>query len=230
MVYYDIHTHHPAIHPEDIAIVNTIVGMPAGAGFAYPSASSCQEGKQEGGQTPPLRSIGIHPWYISDHPEEQITELRSLLSAPGVVAIGEAGLDKRAGTPLKQQQEIFKTLAALANDAGKPLIIHCVKAWGEVIAIRKEINPHLPWIIHGFRGNGHLAKQLLRQGFSLSFGQYFNPEALREAWPYYAFAETDDNETDIRFIYNTLSTSLQLPLEQLVAQIAQNVHRAFSLP
>lgn len=225
MIYYDIHTHHPAIHAEDITIVNTIVGMAVGAGSAYPSASL----HQEGGQTALLRSIGIHPWHISDHPEEQISELRSMLSAPGVVAIGEAGLDKRARTPLKQQQEIFKTLAALAKNAGKPLIIHCVKAWAEVIAIRKEINPHTPWIIHGFRGNGHLAKQLLRQGFSLSFGQHFNPEALREAWPDYAFAETDNSETDIRFVYNTLSTSLQLPLEQLAEQIAKNIHRTFPL-
>lgn len=210
MTYYDIHTHQPSLHPEDVAIVNTLVAR----------ENVCAV-------IAPIRSVGIHPWYISDQPEVQISELKSLLTIPGVVAIGEVGLDKLAGTPLKRQQEIFKTLAALAESVGMPLLIHCVKAWDELIEARKEINPHVPWIIHGFRGNGELARQLLRQDFFLSFGQYFNPGALLEAWPDRMFAETDDRPVDIRFVYRQIAQSLGLPTERVLSQLAENVSHTF---
>lgn len=204
MVYYDLHTHHVPAHPEDVAVVNTVVGT----GY---------------------RSVGIHPWYIYNV-EEQLAELRRQAVQPGVVAIGETGLDKLADTPLQLQQEIFKTSASLAEDLGLFVIIHCVKAWDELIALKKELKPRMPWVIHGFRGNAVLAAQLIRQGFYLSFGDRFNPEALRAAWPDRLFAETDDRQIDIRSVYNTLSNSLNLPPEQFAVQIAGNVHEILHLP
>lgn len=203
MVYYDIHTHHLPIHPEDVAIVNTIVG------------TGC-------------RSVGIHPWYIYNV-EEQLDELKRQAAQPGVVAIGETGLDKLADAPLPLQQEIFRTSVSLSEDFGLFVIIHCVKAWDELIALKKELKPRMPWVIHGFRGNRTLAEQLIRQGFYLSFGDRFNPEALRAAWPDRLFAETDDRQIDIRSVYDNLSASLNLPPEQFAMQIAGNVHEILHL-
>ena len=152
------------------------------------------------------------------------------VSFPNVVAIGETGLDKGAEAPLDCQREIFRASASLAENAGVFLIIHCVKAWDELIASKKELKPRVPWIIHGFRGNATLAGQLIRQGFYLSFGEYFNPGAVREAWPGRLFAETDDREIDIRTVYRNLSVSLNLRLEQFAGQIAENVRDILHLP
>ena len=146
------------------------------------------------------------------------------------MAIGETGLDKGAEAPLDCQREIFRASASLAENAGIFLIIHCVKAWDELIASKKELKPRVPWIIHGFRGNATLAGQLIRQGFYLSFGEYFNPGAVREAWPGRLFAETDDREIDIRTVYRNLSVSLNLRLEQFAGQIAENVRDILHLP
>ena len=168
-----------------------------------------------------FRSVGIHPWYIYNV-EEQLAELKRQVSFPDVVAIGETGLDKGAEAPLDCQREIFRASASLAENAGVFLIIHCVKAWDELIASKKELKPRVPWIIHGFRGNATLAGQLIRQGFYLSFGEYFNPGAVREAWPGRLFAETDDREIDIRTVYRNLSVSLNLRLEQFAGQVAEN--------
>ena len=77
------------------------------------------------------------------------------------------------------QKEVFLAQANLAEETHKPLIIHCVKAWADLIACKKAVKPEMPWIIHGFRGNGELASQLVRLGFYLSFGDRFNPSALR---------------------------------------------------
>ena len=74
MVYYDIHTHHLPVHPEDAAIVNSLV----------PTFDV---------ETGLFRSVGIHPWYIYNV-EEQLAELKRQVSFPDVVAIGETGLDK----------------------------------------------------------------------------------------------------------------------------------------
>lgn len=211
MIYYDIHTHQPSVHPEDIAIVNTII-------------------REECDLSMPAQwcSAGIHPWYIHNV-DKQISCLESVASSSAIVAIGEAGLDKLVKTPLDIQKNVFLRQAELAEKLNKPLIIHCVKAWGELIAIRKVVKPYVPWIIHGFRGNGELAQQLSSQSFYLSFGEHFNPAALQAAWPDRIFAETDDKELDIRDVYRQMASSLQLSLEMLTSVLEKNVHRVFTV-
>lgn len=209
MYYYDIHTHQPSVHPEDIAIVNTVVKAECDLSL---SARWC--------------SVGIHPWYIYNV-REQLSCLETILSSPSVVAVGEAGLDKLSEISIDIQIDAFLQQASLAEKTNKPLIIHCVKAWAELIAARKTIKPHTPWIIHGFRGNSQLAQQLIAQGFHLSFGEYFNPAALSAAWPNRLFAETDDKEIDIRTVYRQLASSLQIPLEEFAIAIQKNVHQTF---
>lgn len=211
MTYYDIHTHQPSVHLEDFTIVNTIIKE--GCDLSLPD-QWC--------------SVGIHPWYIYNV-REQISSLESVVSSSVVVAIGEAGLDKLINIPLDVQQDVFMRQAILAEKINKPLIIHCVKAWTELIAIKKTIKPHVPWIIHGFRGNGELAQQLISQGFFLSFGEHSNPAALLAAWPDRIFAETDDKEIDIRYVYQQIASSLHLSLEELAAGLENNMRNTFSI-
>lgn len=195
---------------EDLTIVNKIIGI------------------NESAKSARFYSYGIHPWYIYNV-SEQLEELKTFIFCPDVVAIGEAGLDKQAESPMSIQEDVFRKQAYLAEEAGKPLIIHCVKAWPELIAARKTISPHMPWIIHGFRGNKELAKQLIHQGFFLSFGARFNPEALQAAWPEAILVETDGQETDIRSVYRLLTASLNLPPELFALKIRENVRQVFSV-
>ena len=208
MEYYDIHTHQEPVHPEDVAIVNRIVGI----GSVETEASTASQ-----------YSYGIHPWYLGDI-SEQLDRLRQLVSGSEVVAIGEAGFDKMAKTSLSEQERAFMGQVALSEEIGKPLIIHCVKAWAELVACHKKLYPRQPWIIHGFRGNGELAAQLINQGFYLSFGEHFQPSAVLTAWPGSLFAETDDKPIDIRTVYHNLSQSLSIPESELASQIAKNFH------
>ena len=215
MIYYDIHTHHVPTAPDVVAIVNTLIGVDS-----VPDAVS--------DPLPLFRSVGIHPCYIYNV-EEQLAELRRQAVQPRVVAIGETGLDKRAATPLTQQMELFRASADLSEKHNLPLIIHCVKAWDELIALRRTLRPRRTWIIHGFRGGAEQACQLLRQGFLLSFGEHFHPDAVRAAYPDHLFAETDEHGADIRTVYARLADALRLPLSALIAQLACNVHTHFSL-
>ncbi|KKB57597.1 TatD family hydrolase [Parabacteroides gordonii] len=209
MIYYDIHTHQPSVHPEDIAIVNTII-------------------REECDLSMPAQwcSAGIHPWYIYNV-DKQISCLESVASSSAIVAIGEAGLDKLVKTPLDIQKNVFLRQAVLAEKLKKPLIIHCVKAWGELIAVRKIVKPHIPWIIHGFRGNGELAQQLILQGFYLSFGEHFQISSLRRAWPERLLIETDESSCSIQDIYQRLASGLQISVNELGNQVNQTVGRLF---
>ena len=218
MFYYDIHTHQRPVHSEDTAIVNTIVSE-VGLEVLHKEIQEKQT----------LHSAGIHPWYIYNV-DKQIDTLRSLMEEPALVAIGEAGLDKIGDAPMQLQQEVFLTQARMAEEYRKPLIIHCVRAWQELIADKKQICPAMPWIIHGFRGNGELARQLISQGFYLSFGEAFNSEALQIAWPSRLFAETDDKPIDIRSVYWKMASSLQISFEELAATLERNIQNVFSLP
>ncbi|MDH6343345.1 TatD DNase family protein [Parabacteroides sp. PFB2-12] len=210
MLYYNIHTHHVASSPDEIVILNRII----------------REG--EPSTDAPFRSYGIHPWYIEDK-DKQLEELRQRLSQPETVALGEAGLDKLAATGRQLQQEVFYQQIELSEAFQKPLIIHCVKAWPELLAAQKEFSPHMPWIIHGFRGKKKLAEQLIAHGFYLSFGKAFQAEALRVAWPSHALAETDESPIGICQTYDRIAQALSLPLEQVSDTLAKNSRTLFLL-
>ncbi|MCC8152991.1 MAG: TatD family hydrolase [Tannerellaceae bacterium] len=138
MIFCNIHTHHIPEYPDNIlTIVNRIIGKDSFPGYV----EKCL-----------YWSIGIHPWYISGE-KQQWQELLESVKCKNVVAIGEAGLDKMSGSPMERQIDIFKKQAFLSEELQKPLLIHCVKAWDELLVVKKQVQPEMPWIIHGFRGN-----------------------------------------------------------------------------
>lgn len=167
-------------------------------------------------------SVGIHPWQPD---ESLLPELQRYALLSSVLAIGETGLDKtRASTPheWELQHSLFEAHIRLSEEVKKPLIIHCVKAWDELLHIRKITHPTMPWIIHGFRGKGALATQLLNSGFYLSFGPLHHPDALKAAWSAHRlFAETDDKLIDIRTVYQKIAHGLHIPVRTLSLEIAR---------
>lgn len=215
MTYYDIHTHHQPTSTEVVALVNIMV--------SEDSARNLHDKK------PLFCSVGIHPWYIKDE-KVQLVALKRMLSFPNVIALGEIGLDKYADRPIEEQLSVFRQQALWAEEKGKFLIVHCVKAWDELIALKKEIQPQKPWVIHGFRGNAQLAQQLIRQGCYLSFGKHFNTEAVRAAWPEHVFVETDDSVIDIRAVYASVSDVLGVSMDTFASQIAENVRKILLFP
>jgi TatD DNase family protein len=166
-------------------------------------------------------SVGIHPWFTHI---AGLPDLEAIAKQPNVVAIGETGLDKLASTPLEQQAQLFIAHIELAEKLRKPLIIHCVKAWQELICIRKQYTSDIPWIIHGFRGNGELARQMIQFGFQLSFGIHFRLDALRVAWDTHnLYAETDDSNTSIIEVYQRITAQLSITREALSHEISENL-------
>ena len=169
-------------------------------------------------------SIGIHPWHIDEEWKAQgYGDLIPKLSLPQVAAIGEAGIDRVRGGDITLQIEAFEMQACLAKEVGKPLVVHCVKAFDEVIRLHKHEFPHEPWIIHGFRGKPEQAQQLLREGFFLSFGEHFNEEVLRLCPLNRLLIESDESLLSIEELYMHVSTIRCIEMAKLKEEVNRNI-------
>lgn len=211
----DIHTHHAPLLPGS-AIVNV-----------SPDSFAPETGE--------WYSVGVHPWQVEAGNAlgslsvavcRKLDELASLVNHPQVLAVGEAGLDKLAAAPLAVQAAAFRHQAALAMQMDKPLVIHLVRATDELLALRRELRPSNPWIIHGFRGKAALAQAYLRQGFYLSFGEKYQAEALRVVPDSHLLLETDESTIPVETLYEraavlraTSPTALMETVRSTVADI-----------
>nr|WP_314473427.1 TatD family hydrolase [uncultured Capnocytophaga sp.] len=153
-------------------------------------------------------SVGIHPWYVENW-KLQWEALVPLAKHPNCWAIGECGLDKNITTPLPLQQEIFLKHIYLAETLELPLIIHCVKAYSEVLHLRKITKTKQLWILHGFRKNLKVAEECIAHNIALSFGKplTYSPqlqEVYKSISPEYRFFESDDEEMSISKFTNFL--------------------------
>lgn len=173
-------------------------------------------------------SVGIHPWNLTEENAESLWEaLQKAIEDKRVVALGECGIDKLKGPSLDLQTALFKKEALLAEARSIPLVIHCVKAFNELILLKKEIKPLQPWIIHGFRGKASLATDCIRHGFYLSVEAHFQEEALKAIPSDRLFIETDESDKPIEDIYQNIAQVRGMELEELKECINKNVKEVF---
>ncbi|MBD3723977.1 MAG: TatD family hydrolase [Flavobacteriaceae bacterium] len=182
----------------------------------------------------PQYSIGIHPWYINqERLSSDLEIIANKLHETNCLALGECGLDNRIEIPLSVQIEVFQQQLELIQNTNKPIILHCVAAYQEVIAIKKEMNIENPMIIHGFSKNEQVAKSLLDHNFHLSFGKYLlrNPD-LEQVFKFVPndmfFLETDTIEETIEQVYEKAASVKEMPLDLLKKQVHGNFTKVFN--
>lgn len=138
-------------------------------------------------------SVGIHPWFISNDWEQDFLLIEKYAQSDLVIAIGETGLDKKCTTDFFLQKQVFERHTLLSERLEKPLILHIVSAYDELLHYKNLFKPKQQWVIHGFRGNEILAKQLLEKNIFLSLGEKYNPNTLRFLRKHTFFTETDES-------------------------------------
>lgn len=120
-------------------------------------------------------TVGQHPTDTDgDFPE---SEFREIAQNKRVIAIGECGLDYYRVEDQEsriKQAEIFIRHLALASEIKKPLVIHCRKAFPDLISILEKnknlLAPEMAGVIHFFSGTSEDATRLIDLGFYLGFG------------------------------------------------------------
>lgn len=206
--FLNIHTHTPA----NKAVYNLIVRLNTPINLT---------------PSPKLLSAGIHPWYI-DNTEEQFDLLQKIAADKKVIFVGECGLDRLKGPELATQQTLFKKQIDLAETLRKPLLIHCVRSYSEVLHLHKTLRPKMPWVIHGYNAKPPIAKQLLANGCYLSLGKALlhpdsNATQVLKTMPLNRlFLETDDSPISINQIYEAAAGILNCSTTFLSEQILLN--------
>lgn len=211
-MFYNIHTHrsHPA--------PNTLEILSLYQDFSVAGGEGCF-------------SAGLHPWYLSGW-EQRLEALNGAAILPNLLAIGECGLDRLCGTDWLLQQSVFEAQIELANKVQKPLVIHCVRAFDEVLGILNRSKVEVPVIFHGFNNKPAVAKRLLDAGCYLSFGAAILgataaalvlPEVPEEK----IFLETDDSPVTITEIYQKTAWLRNTSGEALILQIEHNFRTVF---
>jgi TatD DNase family protein len=120
-----------------------------------------------------LPAFGIHPWKAHTTSDGWRKRLAELLDKHPQAVIGECGLDKWVEFPsIEDQMPIFKEQLELSRETRRPLVIHCLKAWGVLL---DALAAHAPprFLMHSFGGSLETARQLIPLGAWFSFSGHF---------------------------------------------------------
>ena len=93
-----------------------------------------------------IEAVGIHPWHALIGSLAEVEP-----QAPAADAIGEIGLDYACDVPREVQLTVFRAQLALAERMEKPVVLHCVRAFDDVMKVVGEYRLRAV-IFHGFIG------------------------------------------------------------------------------
>lgn len=195
-------------------------------------------------------AAGIHPHEAKNAPADIAGELRPLLAQPGVVAIGETGLDYYYdNSPRERQAEVLRAQIRVARESAFPVIFHQRDAVDDFCAIlREEWSAGMRGVVHCFTGNSKEARAFVDEfGLFLGIGgvlTFPNAHALREAaatvgvahlvletdCPYLAPVPMRGKRNEPAFVAHTaakLGEVLGMPLDALVAATDANAATLF---
>jgi TatD DNase family protein len=214
-MFLNLHTHSPTLSPGVLEIENLRYGQPDAPTSAY-------------------RSVGLHPWFLEKKTLASAHQwLHEQAALPTTVAIGEAGLDKATATDWETQLGAFQYCYETSEAFGKPLVIHCVRAYGEILGLKKRWQPAQPWVFHGFDKNLQVAASVLQAGCWLSFGAaLFRPnshaaQALQSTPAERFFLETDVSDLSIGAVYERAAALHGISLGALQEQVWANARVFF---
>lgn len=220
--YFDVHTHKTDTPeaPNGVRVLQL-----RSISVAQPAECAALIAPRKENDSNTYYSVGWHPWHTIPSLQELENTLTKFLENERVIAVGEAGLDSLRGAPLEIQEPLFLLQARLAEIHHLPLVVHCVKTIDRIYALRKEMHPTIPWILHGFRGKPEQMMQWLRlPGTLVGFGARFHEESVHRCPTDRFLLETDESPQSILSIYKEVARVRKEDKHQLCAQLQQNWH------
>lgn len=182
-------------------------------------------------------TAGLHPKSIAQDWEQELSDIERLASLRGFVGVGECGLDKFAEAPRDLQMEVFMAQLFWAQRIMKPVIIHCVRLYSDVMSLIKKTNFKFPAIFHGYNGNPETTSQLLKLPnvhFSFSISSFSMPEtsgmkSLPLIPPERLFTETDcDRSADVAEVIEKIATIKGITASSLQETVYENFMKIVS--
>jgi TatD DNase family protein len=198
-----------------------------------------------------VATVGVHPHHASTADDAAFATLEELAAAPGVVAIGETGLDYHYDhSPRPAQRSAFARTVHLARALGRPLVVHVRDAHADAADIlAAEGASAVGGVIHCFTGDTDDARRYLDLGFHISVAgivTFKNADALRDAVrsvPLHTLlVETDapflapvphrgrrNEPAWVRHVADTVAAVRRLSFEEVASATTTNARRLFRL-
>ena len=209
--YIDFHTHKSTVPENSLSVLSV-------------EYSDLQDMALENSERLFL-SVGIHPWRMpqnTDLLDKHIDKIRKMLFIPEVIALGEVGLDRLHGPDLRVQEVYLSELLRIAAEFDETVIVHCVRCYPELVALKKKFAPHQKILVHGFNSKIKLLNSLTKDGFYISL----SPKALlrddlctfireKSGILRHICLETDDSPLTIKNVYDLAAQALRIDIAEL---------------
>lgn len=203
---------------------------------------------------------GLHPSYIEQHKDSDLSQLEHILNTENCIAIGEIGLDTflkqhKESVIFQKQKDFLVAQINLAKQFNKPILLHIRKSHADVLAILKQQQFQYGGIAHAFSGGVEEAKAFIKLGFKIGVtGQVTNPNAkklhtvVQEIGAEHLVIETDcpdmtplccqtsheqhtrNTPVNLPFVLEGLANSLNMQKEKLAVILWENSLQALHLP
>lgn len=118
--------------------------------------------------------FGVHPWGaggvgpgLVDRLSKQLAESRG--------GVGEIGLDRLRGPDLEEQVRVFHDQLQVASRLTRPVVVHCVRAWGLLLEVLAGADLGGGLLVHGYGGSLEVMNRLVGMGAMISF----SPDIMR---------------------------------------------------
>lgn len=190
MNYFDTHLHltDPRLWDSRKEVLATAISKGLigflNAGFSPADWNRQQILKQETQKLLTKYSIGMHPYWVCQNSNEELSSAWTLLNQQlnHFDCIGETGLDLRKEFKDHEQNQryYFEKHLSLAAQTNKPLVLHIVKANQQAIEMLKSYKGKIKGVVHSFTGTIDEANQFYELGFlvGISAGG-INPNAKK---------------------------------------------------
>ena len=109
-------------------------------------------------------AVGVHPHEAGRCDAECRRRVERLLQAPGIVALGEIGLDYHYDLSAREdQRRVFAWHLALAREHGVPVVLHHREAWADFLAALDAV-PGVRGVAHSFTEGAAGVEEMARRG------------------------------------------------------------------
>ncbi|XP_042513999.1 uncharacterized metal-dependent hydrolase YabD isoform X2 [Macadamia integrifolia] len=120
--------------------------------------------------------FGLHPWYVADRSPNWLNSLRNFFDTTPWAAVGEIGLDKGShGKEISfiDQVQVFRQQLELAKGLQRPVSVHCVRAFGDLLEILQSAGPFPAGVIlHSYLGSAEMVPEFAKLGAYFSFSGF----------------------------------------------------------
>ena len=213
MEFIDFHTHNLTgeVHPCTIA------------SYSLPKIGRCPKGQ--------YYSVGLHPWDTERLDAYRVVDqaLEQYLKSDYCLALGEVGLDRLRGASLPVQEELLAVQLQIAEKLQKSVVVHCVRAWSELLSVFRKQTFTYQKAIHGYRGGIPVLERLIEEEWYISVGFYTPPELITHIPLNQLLLESDDTNLPITTLYEQTALLLNLSADELQAIVKGNIQRFIRL-